>query len=388
MVKWLKLHVIAAGHQQILWKSDQEPAVLALRDELRRQVPEVAIISETSATRDSQGNGAIEKANELVANQIRVLKTQLEEDTGEKFASDHPAISWLIVYAAVSHNMCHVNHTGKTAYEMQRGRKMPRPLLFYGEDCLYHPCGTTTRQAKLEPRWQEGTFVGVLEHSLEYLIATEDGTVAKCRDVKRLMEGAQFTSGRLKGLKAQPWLPRPSDQDSIEIMDAPPTHPTLDPRAHQPMQPGEERGSVAEAFKRAYITRRLVRNYGATAGCPGCLEANRPHTEECRAKMIRKIREDEQEADLLRRTRPRDADKLLAEPATTTAATTTTAASSASSGVKRPAAAQLEPNTETVPPQGRKRTAETEAVETPEMREDYEQGRAQFEDLSSRAHAA
>ena len=50
---------------------------------------------------------------------------------------------------------------------------------------------------------------------------------------------------------------------------------------------------VAEAQpRRHYITDRLVKKYGATENCPGCLNKSIPHTEACRMRMMQKIGED------------------------------------------------------------------------------------------------
>eukprot|EP00971_Amphidinium_carterae_P047329 932633-Amphidinium_carterae.1 len=190
----MRHQVRATGHMRMLWKSDQEPAMLALKNNVQKCLPKVQFIMEESAVQDSQGNGAIEKANHLLANQVRVLKSQLEADFEMKFEATHPIITLLIIFAVVSYNFFHVNYTGRIGYELARARKLSKPVLWFGKNCHYMPMGKTVKQSKIEPKWSFRIFVGMLEHSLEYLIVNGDGTVCKCRDVKRLVQGSQFGS--------------------------------------------------------------------------------------------------------------------------------------------------------------------------------------------------
>eukprot|EP00971_Amphidinium_carterae_P000273 5712-Amphidinium_carterae.1 len=118
---------------------------------------------------------------------------------------------------------------------------MKRPVLYFGERCLYRPCGAVTRQAKLEARWQPGAYLGMLEYNLIYLVVTEEGVVSRCADVKRLAEGEQFPSPLVSNLRATPWEPRPGEEGS-EVTDAVPTWSVPDPEAQ---------------LRRLYITKRM-----------------------------------------------------------------------------------------------------------------------------------
>ena len=52
--------------------------------------------------------------------------------------------------------------------------------------------------------------------------------------------------------------------------------------------------------RRLYITKKMVKQFGASAGCPGCTTVGALHTEACRKRISDKIAEDPGEAWRLR----------------------------------------------------------------------------------------
>eukprot|EP00971_Amphidinium_carterae_P307732 6115907-Amphidinium_carterae.1 len=65
-----------------------------------------------------------------------------------------------------------VTSLGRTPYELSRGRKMCKPILIFGEACLYRPLGALAR--KLDARWEEGTYLTTLEQSLEHIVGVSN----------------------------------------------------------------------------------------------------------------------------------------------------------------------------------------------------------------------
>ena len=47
-----------------------------------------------------------------------------------------------------------------------------------------------------------------------------------------------------------------------------------------------------ENWRRIYITKKMVPEFGATWGCKGCQEIAQPHTEECRARITAMMEQD------------------------------------------------------------------------------------------------
>merc|ERR1711873_349976 len=58
-VKCLALDIARLGHQRIVLKSDDKPAIVALKEAARSERPEI-IVMEESPVHDSASNGAVE----------------------------------------------------------------------------------------------------------------------------------------------------------------------------------------------------------------------------------------------------------------------------------------------------------------------------------------
>ena len=80
-VKALAGVVAQLGHQEVILKSDGEPAIVALKEAAKRERME-RIVLETSPVKDSKSNGAIEAAVQQVQGQFRVMKDALETRIG------------------------------------------------------------------------------------------------------------------------------------------------------------------------------------------------------------------------------------------------------------------------------------------------------------------
>eukprot|EP00971_Amphidinium_carterae_P258659 5133879-Amphidinium_carterae.1 len=139
-VAWLHQQIRVTGHRRILFKSDQEPSIQALKNAVVREPDKsLEVVHEESAVKDSDGNGAVEQAVRILADEVRVLKCAT--DSG---------------------------FLGRTPYELSRGRKMNKPMLSFGEACLYRPLSVLAR--KLDARWEEGIYLTTLEQSLEHIV--------------------------------------------------------------------------------------------------------------------------------------------------------------------------------------------------------------------------
>ena len=81
-------------------------------------------------------------------------------------------------------NRCRRGPDGKTAYELRKGRKFARALPHFAEHILFMVPGVTKGVAKVEPRWEDGNFLGVSDLSDELYVGTERG-MHKVRTVRR-----------------------------------------------------------------------------------------------------------------------------------------------------------------------------------------------------------
>ena len=98
-------------------KSDQEPAIVALVDDIKKLRPEVRTHTELSPVGSSQSNGVVERGIQSVQGQVRTMKSALENRWNISFPDEHPVLTWLVEHAAVLLNKCETGHDGKLAHE-------------------------------------------------------------------------------------------------------------------------------------------------------------------------------------------------------------------------------------------------------------------------------
>ena len=84
------------GYNKIILKSNNEPAIVALKQAIKTERSE-EIIMEESPVGESASNGEIENAIKRIDGQFRAMKSSLEERLGQKLARDHCAVPWLSV---------------------------------------------------------------------------------------------------------------------------------------------------------------------------------------------------------------------------------------------------------------------------------------------------
>ena len=81
-------------------------------------------------------------------------------------------------------NRCRKGPDGKTAFELRNGRKFARALPHFAEKILFMIPGATKSVSRVEPRWEDGIFLGVFDQSDELYVGTERG-MHKVRKLRR-----------------------------------------------------------------------------------------------------------------------------------------------------------------------------------------------------------
>ena len=113
-------------------KSDQEPAIKELQEEIARQRRvdgAVGTVIENSKVGDSSSNGRTERAIQEVGGMIRTLKFALEDRTGGgKIPLSHPVIPWIAKHAAAQITRYQVRASGKTSYNSIKGYECRDPM--------------------------------------------------------------------------------------------------------------------------------------------------------------------------------------------------------------------------------------------------------------------
>ena len=114
-VKCLASDIARLRHQRIVLKSDDEPAIVALKEAARSERPERTVMEE-SPVHDSASNGAIENTIQQVQGQVRTMKDNLEARIGARIPEDSPIVPWLVMHAAQTINRYHINADGCSNY--------------------------------------------------------------------------------------------------------------------------------------------------------------------------------------------------------------------------------------------------------------------------------
>lgn len=140
-------------------------------------------------------------------------------------------------------------------------------------------------------RWGYGYYLGRLDRSNEYIIGTSTG-IKTAVALKRLPEDEKWDADGVAQIKGAPWDSQPKEAEVIEA-------PTVEPRPIPPVGGDRAGASVPQpdetAERRVYLTKEIVRRYGATKGCPGCKEIGKHHLPHCRDRLEECVRKDQEE---------------------------------------------------------------------------------------------
>ena len=115
------------------------------------------------------------------------MKSALEERMKCEVPSRHLILAFLVEHAGKLMSRYQVGRDGRTAYELHAGKPYRRQLVEFGERVYFMPIRPGgARQAKLDPKWQDGAFIGIRDRSDEtlVLVLTTSG-VYKTRNARR-----------------------------------------------------------------------------------------------------------------------------------------------------------------------------------------------------------
>ena len=291
-IERLQQDIANLGYKKLILKSDNEIAIIALKQAVKRERDQ-DIILEESPEYDSMGNGEVERSIQEVQGQIRTIKLNLEANYNTKIKEDHPAIPWLVAHAGSIITRYKIGEDGKTAYQRWKGRRYARAIAEFGECVIYCKLGSKGID-KFDERWEEGIWLGSRDESDEILIGTNEGVV-KARSVRRKAQFEdRWNADQFNNMKGTPWQPIPG-VNSTEIK----SKVSLEERTRdQIVKEVEEGEEEMHQYRRASIKRKDVDIIGLTPGCRGCIAINRKkpggksieHNEECRKRHENKMR--------------------------------------------------------------------------------------------------
>ena len=158
------------GYAQLTFKSDQEPAILALTNAVKNTLSArgVTCRSENSAKGDAHGmsNGESESSAAIAQGLARTLKDHVEFKIEKMINPKSPLLPWLVEYVGILYKLFSFDEKSKdgmTPFRKLKGRDWVISLPSFGE-CVDYRVRT---QHKLEARWDIGIYLGIRLHTTE-----------------------------------------------------------------------------------------------------------------------------------------------------------------------------------------------------------------------------
>ena len=292
----------ALGLQGGVIKTDTERSIVALRNAVQRSLPDLGF--EDAVKGESESNGLIENTVEKLQAQARTLKSHVEERYGLKLNPRHPVLVWLVDYCGTLLSRFRRGPDGFTPYERSTGKAWKIKMPEFAECVLYQPLkGERSTEGKMQPKFQDGIYLGIQEATAMRWIGTPDGVV-RAWTVKRRPDEEKWRPEQLAAMIGLPWqLNAPGERTSGRPFDQLPA----EIRIELEDEPGEPQAPAVGVEKkgRTYVPRGLyirrdveLQEYGYTPGCDGCHAAengltHRPHSRVCKARIAEEVKKTE-----------------------------------------------------------------------------------------------
>ena len=186
-------------NNELILKSDGEPAIVAVRERLSRYHGG-KITPEQPPKGESSSNGKVEEAGKTTRSLAKVFKDMIEFKIGEEIQSDCAIMLWLVRWVAMMYSRFKVGTDGRTAYERQKGRKCKQEVIPFAEKVMYKKLKESgARKQILESQWEEGLWLGHSRTCNEVLIGTYTGVV-RAWAVKRKTDEDRWDKALIKTL--------------------------------------------------------------------------------------------------------------------------------------------------------------------------------------------
>lgn len=272
-------------HGDVVVKSDQEPAILAVLSDIGRMRAAAGggkWISENSPVGASASNGVAERAIQAVQHQVRVMKLALERRWGMRIPHKHSVVPWIIEYASFLLNRFEVSHDGKTAYERLKGRRAKVLGLEFGEAIHWRARPSRGALGKLDSLWDDGVFLGVRGKSGEVIVGNKTG-VWKSRTIRRKPIEDRWASSSAGWIVGVPWN---MSDDDVKADGEKYETVILPPAALEDIR---EEGQKSMP-RNVAISKADLEAHGYTLGCGGCKAilkgtSRQGHSQGCRSRF-------------------------------------------------------------------------------------------------------
>lgn len=142
----------------------------------------MTILPEESPHADSQSNGLVEGAVRDIKAVARSLRFAAGAFHEIDISAKHDLLPWLVSYSGAAVNRSQRGLDGLTPFRRWKGRDIRRPFPPFSEVVGYLPAGKNP--SRIQDKWREGIFLGVLDRSSELLVGTSTGVV-RTRSIRR-----------------------------------------------------------------------------------------------------------------------------------------------------------------------------------------------------------
>ena len=306
VVNWCVEILDVAGYSNtdITIKSDQEPAILALKSAIAANRTGVTAMID-SPVRESKANGAVEGAVRIWQGQFRTLRHYFEKCLGKPFLTDNVLFGWLIVWTSEILLKYRIRKDGRTPYEAMTKHRCNHQAIAFGEKVQFKLATDKNNRHKASSEWMNGVMVGIITRSTEFIIMNENG-LYKCTRVQKAPNDIAYDSNCTEYAKFtyEQYVNAGAKTSGVRVRLANPDE-QLVPAAGLPTSGG---GFVP---RRARLAKPDFMEHGYTIGCPGCAWIQAPmgqsknHTEQCRSRLEEKLGETEDGQERLRRQKDR-----------------------------------------------------------------------------------
>lgn len=288
--KFFESFVRHLGYRKLALKSDQEPAILALKNEVISMLQGVEADPIESPEGDHQANGDIENAVREVKRMMRTTRSSLEEKLGKKLADNDPLLTWMPRYCADLITRYRRGPDGKTSEQRRSGKQWRKTTAEFGERVWITPVRPGSVKDDAAPRAIEGLYLGHHSRTGAVMVMTSEGIRKGMSFRKMTVQQAWDTAGwsRFRGL---PWrIEEPRAGGPANAAGDVADEPAI---TSQPVQ----------LPRRMYILRADIERHGVTEGCAACTmlimqgRTTLPHSEGCRNRVgaLKKRRKAEEE---------------------------------------------------------------------------------------------
>ena len=198
------------NHEDIIVKSDGEPAIKALLDKVKEKYP-YKMRTLVTPRYSSQSLGMLGAIQNLLQGQIRTLRASVEQQYSTVIGPSKDIWPWLVRHAGWQIHHCHIRGNRRTSYQEITGCQYNGWIVPFGETCVYrHAFSKAGRKPgahikKADLRFDIGIFVGKSFESDEAVIMTSENGTVYARTVRRLEESRKHQLEVLLRVTGVPW---------------------------------------------------------------------------------------------------------------------------------------------------------------------------------------